>query len=220
MVSEAGSLYEPRDKEVEPRSGDSSTLDDPIGLINEADVETLTKIATQQSRRQSTVPGAQGSLATLAQQDPSLDPLSGKFDLRKWLKLAINDRGRDGAPGHTSDVIFKNLNVYGSGAALQFQDTVASTLSAPFRLPQRLRQSKAPQRRILKDFHGIMKSGELLLVLGRPGAGCSTFLKSLTGELHGLDMDKESTIHYNGELFPAFIIQTATNSTQESPKSA
>ncbi|KAJ5334695.1 hypothetical protein N7452_007098 [Penicillium brevicompactum] len=197
MVSEAGSL-EPREKEVGSRSGDSSTLDDPISLINEADVETLTKIATQRSRRQSTTPGAQDSLTNLAQQDPSLDPLSGKFDLRKWLKLAINDRGRDGAPGHTSDVIFKNLNVYGSGAALQFQETVASTLSAPLRLPQLLRQSHAPQRRILKDFHGIMKSGELLLVLGRPGAGCSTFLKSLTGELHGLDMDKESTIHYNG----------------------
>ncbi|CAG8279653.1 unnamed protein product [Penicillium salamii] len=202
MVSDTGSV-ELRDKELgaDPHtshSGDSSTIgDSPMNLINEADVETLTKIATQRSRRQSTH-GPQESLTTLAQQDPSLDPLSGKFDLRKWLKASINDRGRDGAPGHTSDVIFKNLNVYGSGAALQFQDTVASTLSAPFRWPQRLRQSHAPQRRILKDFNGLMKSGELLLVLGRPGAGCSTFLKSLTGELHGLDLDKDSTIHYNG----------------------
>lgn len=168
-----------------------------MSLINEVDVETLTKIATQRSRRQST-PGTQDNLAILAQQDPSLDPQSGKFDLQKWLKAAINDIGRDGRSGHSSDVIFKQLNVYGSGAALQFQDTVTSTLTAPFRLPQIIRASKSPSRRILKDFTGLLKTGELLLVLGRPGAGCSTLLKSMTGELHGLQVGEESVIHYNG----------------------
>lgn len=171
-----------------------------MDLINEVDVETLTKIATQRSRRQSTH-GTPDPLAVLAEQDPSLDPQSGNFNLQKWLKAAVNDISRDGRAGHSSDVVFKQLNVYGSGSALQFQDTVASTLSAPFRLPQILKESHSPQRRILKDFNGLLKSGELLLVLGRPGAGCSTLLKSMTGELHGLDMDKESTIHYNGELF-------------------
>ncbi|KAJ6101283.1 hypothetical protein N7499_000913 [Penicillium canescens] len=165
-------------------------------LIDEVDVETLTRIATQRSRRQSTWGG--DSLTALAEQDPALDPQSGSFDLRKWLKLAFKDISRDGPQGHTSDVIFKDLNVYGSGAALQYQDTVSSTLTAPLRLPQLFRHSKSPQRRILKDFNGLMKSGELLLVLGRPGAGCSTLLKSITGELHGLQKDSESVIHYNG----------------------
>lgn len=31
-----------------------------------------------------------------------------------------------------------------------------------------------------------------------PGSGCSTLLKTITGELHGLDMHKDSTISYNG----------------------
>jgi ABC-type multidrug transport system fused ATPase/permease subunit len=165
-------------------------------LIDEADVETLTKIATQRSRRQSTWGG--DTLTALAQQDPALDPQSGSFDLRKWLKFAFKDISRDGPQGHTSDVIFKDLSVYGSGAALQYQDTVSSTLTAPLRLAQLFRRSEPPQRRILKDFNGLMKSGELLLVLGRPGAGCSTLLKSITGELHGLQKDSESVIHYNG----------------------
>lgn len=169
-----------------------------MAFIDQVDVETLTRIATQRSRRQST-PGTTDTLAVLAAQDPSLDPQSGKFNLQKWLKAAFNDLNRDGSSGHTSDVVFKQLNVYGSGAALQFQDTVTSTLTAPFRLPQIIRESHSPQRRILKDFNGILKSGELLLVLGRPGAGCSTLLKSMTGELHGLSMDKESVIHYNGK---------------------
>ncbi|KAJ5970839.1 CDR ABC transporter [Penicillium vulpinum] len=179
-------------------AGDTSTLGDtPMAYIDQEDVNTLTKIATQQSRR--STPGVTNNLAVLAKQDPSLDPLSGKFDLQKWLKAAFRDLSRgDGRPGHTSDVVFKQLNVYGSGAALQFQDTVTSTLTALARLPQIIRESRSPQRRILKDFNGILKSGELLLVLGRPGAGCSTLLKSMTGELHGLNMDKESVIHYNG----------------------
>lgn len=186
-----------------------------MAFIDQDDVKTLTKIATQRSRRQS-IPGTTDALAVLAQQDPSLDPQSGKFDLQKWLQAACNDISRDGRSGHTSDVVFKNLNVYGTGAALQFQDTVTSTLTAPFRLPQIIRQSHSPQRRILKDFNGILKSGELLLVLGRPGAGCSTLLKSMTGELHGLNMDKESVIHYNGKTRAPTQLYNPTNNHQES----
>jgi ABC-type multidrug transport system ATPase subunit len=43
-----------------------------------------------------------------------------------------------------------------------------------------------------------LKSGELLAVLGRPGSGCSTFLKSICGELHGLKLGSKTNIHYNG----------------------
>jgi ABC-type multidrug transport system ATPase subunit len=118
--------------------------------------------------------------------------------LQKWLAAAMTDAGRDGRTGQTMGIVFKNLNVYGSDAALQFQETVSSLLSSPLRLPQMIRESHAPRRRILKDFSGLLKKGELLLVLGRPGAGCSTFLKSLCGETHGLELDSNSVIHYNG----------------------
>lgn len=200
MTSETSSheLME-KDEVTPPHTGDASTIGDyPMAFIDQVDVKTLTRIATQRSRRQSTL-GTTDNLTVLAQQDPSLDPQSGNFDLHKWLKAAFNDLNRDGRSGHTSDVIFKQLNVYGSGAALQFQDTVTSILTTPFRVPQIIRESHSPQRRILKDFNGLLRSGELLLVLGRPGAGCSTLLKSMTGELHGLKLDKESVIHYNGK---------------------
>jgi len=35
-------------------------------------------------------------------------------------------------------------------------------------------------------------------VLGRPGSGCSTFLKTICGELSGLDLDDSSVVEYNG----------------------
>ncbi|POR36723.1 Uncharacterized protein TPAR_03074 [Tolypocladium paradoxum] len=37
-------------------------------------------------------------------------------------------------------------------------------------------------RAILTDFSGIVKPGEMLLVLGRPGSGCSTFLRTLANQ--------------------------------------
>lgn len=66
--------------------------------------------------------------------------------------------------------------------------------------PLRFREffSKGPEKTILNEFEGVLKSGEMLIVLGRPGSGCSTLLKTLMGELSGLDMKEQSEIHYNG----------------------
>jgi ABC-type multidrug transport system fused ATPase/permease subunit len=182
-----------------PKKNDEPTLE-PITFIDRNEIDTLTRIATEQSRRQSTVNGHR--LTSVTEQDPSLDPASPKFDLQKWLLAAMDGVGRDGRDGQNMGIVFKNVNVFGSGAALQFQETVSSLLSAPLRLGQVLQESRSPRRRILKDFNGLLKKGELLLVLGRPGAGCSTFLKSLCGEHHGLELDENSVIHYNGNATP------------------
>lgn len=40
---------------------------------------------------------------------------------------------------------------------------------------------KNGERYLLKDFSGVLQPGEMMLVVGRPGSGCSTFLKSLSG---------------------------------------
>ena len=51
---------------------------------------------------------------------------------------------------------------------------------------------------ILRDFEGLIKSGELLVVLGKPGSGCSTLLKTIAGETDGFFIDSESNINYQG----------------------
>lgn len=58
--------------------------------------------------------------------------------------------------------------------------------------------SRGPEKTILNSFDGCVKSGEMLIVLGRPGSGCSTLLKTICGELNGLMMDQNSTINYSG----------------------
>jgi ABC-type multidrug transport system ATPase subunit len=38
----------------------------------------------------------------------------------------------------------------------------------------------------------------MLCVLGPPGSGCSTFLKSIAGDTHGFHVDKQATLNYHG----------------------
>ncbi|KAB8078723.1 ABC-2 type transporter-domain-containing protein [Aspergillus leporis] len=175
----------------------------PTGLINEEEIVTLNRIATQTSQRRSSVyshhaPKRTATLATISENDPAVDPQGPSFDLNKWLKMVLRESQKQGREGHRTGIVFKNLTVSGTGAALQLQDTVSSMLSAPLRIGEMLQQRRSSAKRILNEFNGLLKSGELLLVLGRPGSGCSTFLKSLCGELHGLSLDSQSVIHYDG----------------------
>lgn len=51
---------------------------------------------------------------------------------------------------------------------------------------------------IIQDLDGLVEAGEMLVVLGPPGSGCSTFLKTITGETHGFVMDKSSNLNFQG----------------------
>lgn len=96
-------------------------------------------------------------------------------------------------------VVWKNLKVCGSGSAINLQQNVGSLLLSPLRFKEFF--GKGPEKTILNEFEGVLKSGEMLVVLGRPGSGCSTLLKTLMGELHGLDIKEQSEVHYNGEHY-------------------
>lgn len=98
-------------------------------------------------------------------------------------------------------IVWKNLKVCGSGSAINLQKNVGSLLMAPLRLREFI--GHGPEKTILNDFDGVLKSGEMLVVLGRPGSGCSTLLKTLMGELRGLDMKSQSDIHYSGKYLIA-----------------
>lgn len=111
--------------------------------------------------------------------------------------LKLMDRQGIPRPPSTG-VVFQNLNISGSGSELQYQNCVPDLLLAPFRPQDYVSFGKTPVKHILRDFNGLLKSGELLIVLGRPGSGCSTFLKSICGELHGLKLRKSSEMQYNG----------------------
>ncbi|KAG9564768.1 putative ABC multidrug transporter, partial [Aureobasidium melanogenum] len=126
-----------------------------------------------------------------------LDPDAKDFSLEKWLRAFIKDFDAEELKATRAGIVWKNLSVSGSGAALQYQDTVGSIALKPFQMLKSVFTHSEPKH-ILRNFNGNLKSGELLIVLGRPGSGCSTFLKTLCGESHGLTIEEGSEIHYNG----------------------
>lgn len=138
------------------------------------------------------------SLANISPDDPALDPDSKDFDVYRWLRQTLKLLKDEGIPRKKAGVFFQDVRVTGNGAALQLQATVSDFVTAFFRPRETFDFSSGQSKEILKKFDGYMDSGELLLVLGRPGSGCSTFLKTLTGELHGLKLDSKSEVNYSG----------------------
>ncbi|KAK4448665.1 ABC transporter-like protein [Podospora aff. communis PSN243] len=160
--------------------------------MDDADVVELHQIATAISRHHTQVGRAPS-------RDRALDPESPDFDVARWVQDFVRQWRDKGHAENKLGVAMRDLDVFGSGSALQLQDTVGSVLSAPLRVGEMFGGSKKGQRRhILHGFNALLKSGELLAVLGRPGSGCSTFLKTMCGELYGLELGEKSNLHYNG----------------------
>ncbi|EDU40824.1 ABC drug exporter AtrF [Pyrenophora tritici-repentis] len=91
-------------------------------------------------------------------------------------------------------VIFKHLTVKGMGLGAALQPSVGALFLDPVRFTKNLltkgpRQAagKPPVRTILDDFSGCIRPGEMVLVLGRPGSGCSTFLKMIGNQRYGFE---------------------------------
>jgi ATP-binding cassette subfamily G (WHITE) protein 2 (SNQ2) len=54
-------------------------------------------------------------------------------------------------------------------------------------------------KQIIGGHEGVLRPGEMLLVLGRPGSGCSTFLQAVTSSLpDSLTLDPAARISYGG----------------------
>lgn len=96
-------------------------------------------------------------------------------------------------------VSFKNLSAFGHGDATSHQQDVGTIwlgLLEGFKSILGISHSRKVD--ILRNLEGLVRSGEMLVVLGPPGSGCSTFLKTITGEIHGYEVGKEAELNYNG----------------------
>jgi ATP-binding cassette, subfamily G (WHITE), member 2, PDR len=96
-------------------------------------------------------------------------------------------------------VSFRNLECHGFTSSATFQHTVISYAMVLPRLIARCFSRQPPRRvQILRNFDGVVNSGEMLLVLGRPGSGCSSFLKTLSGDTHGIHIGEQTKVNYAG----------------------
>lgn len=103
-----------------------------------------------------------------------------------------------------SGVVFRNLTVKGAGLGASLQPTVGDIFMT---LPRFLKNlvtkgpkaatGKPPVRDLLSSFDGCVRPGEMLLVLGRPGSGCTTFLKAFCNQRAGY-VDVQGDVTYGG----------------------
>ena len=132
--------------------------------------------------------------------DSPLNPRGERFNARTWAKAIAKLANDSGQNFRQIGVYFQNLDVYGYGTTTDYQKDVGNIWLAMPGMIRRLFSETAGQRRIeiLHSFEGLIRPGEMCVVLGPPGAGCSTFLKTISGETNGIYVNKNSYLNYEG----------------------
>ncbi|KAL2066710.1 hypothetical protein VTL71DRAFT_2782 [Oculimacula yallundae] len=132
----------------------------------------------------------------------TLDPNNQEFNAASWItELARLDADDPRNPPMRSlGIAFHNLNVSGSSSEAEYQATVGGGFASVASSLERLftKNTSSKRKDILRDFEGIIDKGEMLLVLGPPGSGCSTLLKTLSGDTAGLRVSPGAEINFRG----------------------
>ncbi|EKG22387.1 ABC transporter-like protein [Macrophomina phaseolina MS6] len=126
---------------------------------------------------------------TLSRRASVQDPFNTKdpnWTLERALAKTIQLARNDGLPPVIleNSVRFVDVQVFGEGVDVATQPDCTSIFTAPFKSLAGLFK-RPPERQILHGIHGLVREGEMLLLLGRPGAGCTTLLKTLCGHTEG-----------------------------------
>ncbi|CAD1812249.1 unnamed protein product [Candida parapsilosis] len=134
--------------------------------------------------------------------DERLDPNSDSFDAKFWVKnmRKLFENNPDYYKPSKLGVGYRNLRAYGTANDTDYQPTVTNALwkLATEALGHVRKEDESKMFNILKHMDAIMRPGELTVVLGRPGAGCSTLLKTIAVNTYGFHLGKESKITYDG----------------------
>jgi len=133
------------------------------------------------------------------------------FDFEKNLRAVVR-RSEEAQIKHRDlGVVFRNLQVVGVGVSDSYMPTFGSLFN-PRVVLENIQKARHPHlRNILAGFEGVVKPREMLLVLGSPGSGCSTLLKTLsnqrkeyysvTGDVHYDSLTPEDIRdHFRGDV--------------------
>lgn len=120
-----------------------------------------------------------------------IDNASDKTKVNDWrLDQHVKDfQANDPAEGRSLGVTWKDLTVKVVPSDAILQENVLSQFNKVQQAKEA--RNKAPLKTILDGSFGCVKPGEMLLVLGRPGSGCTTLLKMLANKRKGYVDDFE-----------------------------
>ncbi|KAK0121069.1 hypothetical protein ONS96_011252 [Cadophora gregata f. sp. sojae] len=213
VLPQAGAVAQTVEEKINPTGdtyaketeGQSSEKTGHESLLDSADEEELKPQIHQLARALThhSVKNGEGDYVNPFEEtnNPILDPRSDSFNYRSWMKtvLAIHSRDPEKFPKRVAGIAYRNLSAHGFGEATDYQKTFGNyPLEIPSLFKKIIGRRQQTKIQILRNFDGLIRSGEMLVVLGRPGSGCSTLLKTISGETDGYFIDEKSHINYQG----------------------
>ncbi|KAI9147172.1 ZEB2-regulated ABC transporter [Paramyrothecium foliicola] len=201
-VENSGSPEKPKTPMSGAELNDSDSSEQSDGSEMErrhSAVQDLARAMTRQSTHYDT-PTDGRALFGIDNPESPLNPNGKNFSARAWAKSLSQYSIEHGAGYRQAGFCFQNLNVFGYGTETDYQKDVGNViLGLPDMVTNLFAQNRGQRRiDIVQNFDGVVRAGEMLVVLGPPGAGCSTFLKSIAGETNGIYIDDKSYLNYQG----------------------
>ncbi|EMD00495.1 hypothetical protein BAUCODRAFT_28848 [Baudoinia panamericana UAMH 10762] len=177
------------------------------------------KQLSRQATRQTTTSQPGESELGDVEAGPAQNDPEDAFELDQFMREGHFEKRTDGSSAKKVGVIYKHLTVQGVGSATSFVRTLPDAIIGTFgpdlyHIICSYIPALAPKkelRTLINDFTGCVRDGEMMLVLGRPGAGCSTFLKAISNNREsfakvsgdvsygGIPADKQKKM-YRGEV--------------------
>lgn len=130
------------------------------------------------------------------------------FDLRQWLRSTFDDVDEKGGEERFQKkklgVSWNNLSTIGTASMDLKVPTIPSmaifeVIGPIFGILKMfgINPVKVKERKLLQGFSGCARPGEMVLVLGRPGSGCSTFLQTIANKRQNF-IRVEGDVSYGG----------------------
>jgi ATP-binding cassette, subfamily G (WHITE), member 2, PDR len=173
-------------------------------IVSHSHGNTISRILSNSS----VLSGKHSNRAYDDSDDEKGEPIASDWSMMPEIQAFQQQGEKDQVKGRKLGVTWTNLTVKGIGADAAINENFGSQ----FNIPRAIMESRhgAPLKTIIDDSHGCVKPGEMLLVLGRPGAGCTTLLKMLankrlgyaevTGDISWGSMDHKQAEQYQGQI--------------------
>lgn len=147
----------------------------------------LSRASRVRSRSSQHQPDVEKAGADLAQSSSSE---SERFDLESYLRSGIAAQREAGIRPKHIGVYWDDFTVKGMSGVSNFVETFPDAVLGFFNVWTPIKKmlglgAKGVEATILDNFRGVCKPGEMVLVLGKPGSGCTTFLKTITNQRYG-----------------------------------
>lgn len=113
-----------------------------------------------------------------------------QFDLEGALRGGLDAEQKAGIRPKHIGVVWENFTVKGMGGFENYVKTFPNAFVDFFDVITPVVKllgfgKKGVEATLLDNFRGVCQPGEMVLVLGRPGSGCTTFLKTIANQRYG-----------------------------------